>query len=38
MPLEAKRLFLRNDDPRVTLPASVKLDPITVSVGAAWRF
>ena len=38
MPLEAHRSFLRNDDPRLTLPARVSLDPLTVSIGAAWRF
>jgi hypothetical protein len=39
MPLEATPNFVRNDsNPRVALPPSVDLDPVTVSVGAAWRF
>jgi hypothetical protein len=39
MPLEAKRSFVRNDDPRgLALPETIRLDPATVSVGAAWRF
>jgi outer membrane protein W len=37
MPLEATPNQVRNDT-NVALPTSVKLDPLTVSVGAAWRF
>jgi outer membrane protein W len=37
MPLEATPNHVRNET-TVTLPASVKLDPLTMSVGAAWRF
>ena len=37
MPLEATPKHVRNET-TVTLPAIVKLDPLTVSVGAAWRF
>ena len=37
MPLEATPNHVRNDT-SVPLPASVKLDPLTVSFGAAWRF
>jgi outer membrane protein W len=37
MPLEATPNHVRNDT-NVALPASVKLDPLTVSAGAAWRF
>lgn len=37
MPLEATPNHVRNDT-TVPLPPSVKLDPVTVSVGAAWRF
>lgn len=37
MPLEATPNHIRNDT-NVALPESVKVDPLTVSVGAAWRF
>ncbi|MDP9193331.1 MAG: hypothetical protein M3P06_16670 [Acidobacteriota bacterium] len=37
MPLEATPNHVRNET-TVALPASVKLDPLTVSAGAAWRF
>jgi outer membrane protein W len=37
MPLEATPNHVRNDT-NVALPESVKVDPLTVSVGAAWRF
>lgn len=37
MPLEATPNHVRNDT-SVPLPASVKVDPLTVSFGAAWRF
>lgn len=37
MPLEATPNHVRNDT-TVALPTSVKVDPLTVSFGAAWRF
>jgi outer membrane protein W len=37
MPLETTPNHVRNDT-SVVLPASVKVDPFTISVGAAWRF
>jgi outer membrane protein W len=37
MPLEATPNHVRNDA-NLLLPASVKVDPLTISVGAAWRF
>jgi outer membrane protein W len=37
MPLEATPNHVRNNT-NVTLPESVKVDPLTISVGAAWRF
>lgn len=37
MPLEATPNHVRNDT-NVPLPESVKLDPLTISAGAAWRF
>lgn len=37
MPLEAKPASVRNAT-SVALPERVPLDPVTVSVGAAWRF
>lgn len=37
MPLEATPNHVRNDTD-LTLPASVKLDPLTVAVSASWRF
>jgi len=38
MPLDATVTSVRNDDPRITLPSRLPLDPATISVGAAWRF
>lgn len=37
MPLELTAKHVRNTN-GVTLPATVALDPLTVSVGASWRF
>ena len=37
LPLEATPNHVRNDT-SIALPAIVKVDPLTVSVGAAWRF
>ena len=37
MPVEAKPNHVRNDT-SVPLPASVQVDALTISVGAAWRF
>jgi outer membrane protein len=37
MPLEATPNHVRNDTP-LALPSTVKVDPLTISVGAAWRF
>lgn len=37
MPLEATPNHVRNDTP-VALPEMVKVDPFTISAGAAWRF
>jgi outer membrane protein W len=37
MPLEATPNHVRNDS-NVELPSVVKVDPLTVSVGVAWRF
>ena len=37
MPLEATPNHVRNDT-GVALPDSVKVDPLTISAGAAWRF
>lgn len=37
IPLEAEPSFVRNTTP-VVLPPRLSLDPVTVSVGAAWRF
>lgn len=37
MPLEATTNHVRNDT-NLALPASVKLDPLTVSAAVAWRF
>lgn len=38
MPLDAETSRIRADDPRVSLPASVELDPLTISGGVSWRF
>jgi outer membrane protein W len=37
MPLEATPNYVRNDT-TVPLPQLVKVDPFTISIGAAWRF
>ncbi|HYC59271.1 MAG TPA: OmpW family outer membrane protein [Thermoanaerobaculia bacterium] len=37
MPLEAKRNHVRNDT-ALALPTIIAVDPLTLSVGAAWRF
>jgi outer membrane protein W len=37
LPLEATPNHVRNDT-NVPLPPSVKVDPLTVSIGASWRF
>jgi outer membrane protein with beta-barrel domain len=38
VPLEAEPHVLLATDPNVALPAKVGLDPVIVSLGAAWRF
>jgi outer membrane protein W len=38
MPLEADLDIRRSDDPRITLPDAIALDPLIVSLGATWRF
>jgi outer membrane protein W len=38
MPLEAESIVIRDERPDVPLPERVTLNPLTVSVGAAWRF
>jgi outer membrane protein W len=38
MPLEAESIVIRDERPDVPLPEQVSLDPVTISVGAAWRF
>lgn len=38
IPLEAEPDVLRANDPRYPLPSVVKIDPLVVSAGAAWRF
>jgi hypothetical protein len=38
MPLEAEADILRATDPRYPLPSTIAVDPLIVSVGAAWRF
>jgi outer membrane protein W len=38
MPLEAESIVIRNERTDVTLPPRVSLDPVTLSIGAAWRF
>lgn len=37
MPLDAQPSFIRNDT-ALAIPDGLSLDPVTVSVGAAWRF
>lgn len=38
LPLEGDSKIRRAADPRYTVPETVKLNPLIVSVGAAWRF
>lgn len=38
LPLEAEADILRASDPRYSLPSTIAVDPLIVSVGAAWRF
>lgn len=38
LPLEAKGDVKRWDDPRVQLPETIAVDPVMISVSAAWRF
>lgn len=38
LPLEAESQIERASDPRYTVPDTVKVNPLIVSVGAAWRF
>jgi hypothetical protein len=38
LPLEGDVEVQQSSDPRVTLPSSVALDPVIVSIGASWRF
>lgn len=38
MPLEADSQILRAGDPRYPVPETVTVNPLIVSVGAAWRF
>ncbi len=38
VPLEAEPHVIRATDPNVVLPAKLGLDPVVVSLGAAWRF
>jgi outer membrane protein W len=38
MPLEAESIVIRDERPDVPLPERVSLDPVTISLGAAWRF
>lgn len=38
LPLEAEANILRPNDPRYPLPSTIAVDPLIVSVGAAWRF
>jgi outer membrane protein W len=38
MPLEAESIVIRDERPDVPLPERVSLDPVTLSLGAAWRF
>jgi hypothetical protein len=38
LPLEAEPEVLRASDPRYPLPATVTVNPVIVSAGAAWRF
>jgi len=38
VPLEAEPQIRRATDPNVTLPSKLGLDPVIVTLGAAWRF
>ena len=38
LPLEGNSKIRRAADPRYTVPETVKVNPLIVSVGAAWRF
>jgi outer membrane protein W len=38
MPLEAESIVIRDARPGVALPPRISLDPVTLSLGAAWRF
>lgn len=38
VPLEAEPKVIRATDPNVALPAKLGLDPLVLSLGAAWRF
>ena len=38
MPLEAESIVIRDERPDVALPPLIALDPLTLSVGASWRF
>lgn len=38
IPVTATSNIRFNDDPRITLPEELALNPVTVSVGVAWRF
>jgi hypothetical protein len=37
MPLEAEAKFVKNDN-QIVFPSTLNLNPVTFSVGAAWRF
>jgi hypothetical protein len=38
VPVEAEGNVIRSSDPRVQVPETIAVDPMMVSVGAAWRF
>jgi outer membrane protein W len=38
MPLEADAIVIRDERPEIPLPERINLDPVTLSVGATWRF
>jgi membrane associated rhomboid family serine protease/outer membrane protein W len=38
MPVTATSDVRRSNDPRVTLPAELQLNPVTASIGVAWHF
>lgn len=38
LPVEAEANVLRAADPRYPLPSTIAVDPLIVSIGAAWRF